>query len=200
MQFSYNTIYRRSVTSLPHPGKLVTMGSNKTAFWAFVAAAIVYALSLFLFAQALPDRVASHFGNNGLANGWMSRQEYVIFTLFMGLGAPLAVCLLTFLVRYFPSSLLNVPHPEYWRSPEHYPEACRYLFESSFWFGAAMLLWMAGMNYLTLQANAITPPRLDETQVWMLTGGFLVVIAGWIVLLVRHYKQVPPPPATTPSL
>jgi uncharacterized membrane protein len=65
----------------------------------------------------LPERVASHFGANGEANGWMSRSGYLWFVAGMGVGLPLFIIGLSFLSKFFPISMVNVPNKEFWLAP-----------------------------------------------------------------------------------
>ncbi len=68
--------------------------------------------------QQLPERVATHFGLHGEPNGWMQKPSAVMVMGGFGLGLPLLTVVLSFLVRFVPADLVNLPHREYWLAPE----------------------------------------------------------------------------------
>ena len=110
----------------------------------------LFIASVLLLGPTLPARVATHFGSSGHPNGWMSRSSHLLFFTLFGIGFSSFVIGLCYFVRFFPASLLNVPRAEYWRSSEHYSEACDYLFHHSFWFGTLATLWLAAFHALSL--------------------------------------------------
>lgn len=141
--------------------------------------------------QQLPSQIASHFDGAGNANGWSSRASFTGWMLGLGLGMPAFVCGVMYSIRFFPSSLLNVPHPEYWRAPQNYGKACDFLFRSSLWFGSAFLLWQAAFSHLIATANLSTPPKLDGSQVALVTAFLLIATAAWIVTLLWFFFRLP---------
>src|SRR4030095_13019413 len=66
----------------------------------------------------LPARVASHFGRGGLANGFMSHNEYVVFMLAMTTLRPLVVVACLGLIPRIATSRLSIRYREHWLAPE----------------------------------------------------------------------------------
>lgn len=153
--------------------------------------AILFILSVFHFGAALPARVATHFDGAGLPNGWMTRSAHLLSFSMLGLGSSLFILVLTALMRFLPASMLNVPHADYWRSPEHYPEACAYLHRHSYGFATLLLLWFGALHVLIVEANRHTPPRMNSDALWILMPGLLVAVAVWAFTLIRHFYNVP---------
>ena len=122
--------------------------------------AAIFAGSALWLAPQLPERAASHFGIDGRADGWMSRREMTVFLFGFGMGISAFIVSLFSLLCFLPSALLNVPRPDYWRSPEHYPEACRILRRWSYALAGWHLLWSAVFNYQIVAANRLHPPHL----------------------------------------
>ena len=111
--------------------------------WILLAvAALFFVLTHLSWMRQLPERPATHFDMQGRPDGWMDRSSHLVFMLLFGLGTPAFVITLCWALRFLPPSLLNVPKPEYWRSPEHYPEACRILLRWSVWLAVFMLVLM----------------------------------------------------------
>ena len=134
--------------------------------------------------RQLPERPATHFDMQGRPDGWMDRSSHLVFMLLFGLGTPAFVITLCWALRFLPPSLLNVPKPEYWRSPEHYPEACRILLRWSVWLAVFMLVLMTFINREVVAANLKSPPMLSTGGLLLLvfafSGGVLASIA-WLV-------------------
>lgn len=142
-------------------------------------------------AASLPDKLATHFDGAGHPNGWMTRAQHLTFLMLFGLGMPAFVIGLCYSIRFLPASALNVPKAAYWRSPEHFPEACRILFEHSLWFASLLLIWMTLLNSLVVSANRIIPPHLDNSSVLLLAGGLLACAAVWVAELCWRFARTP---------
>ena len=139
--------------------------------------------------QQLPPKIASHFNGSGVANGWMASSSFTFLMVVIGLGLPAFVIGVLYSTRFFPSSLLNVPNAEYWRTPQNYRMACDYLFYSSLWFGCAFVLWQAALFHMIVAANLVTPPHLNSTEIILLASLLLIFTGAWITTLLRHFLK-----------
>src|SRR5262245_44653287 len=88
---------------------------------------------------ALPERVASHFGTEGKADGWMTKGQFAIFyvamtgfmtLLFLGIGK---------LVEVTPNDLINLPNREYWLAPGRRATTIAAISSEMAWFGVALV-------------------------------------------------------------
>jgi uncharacterized membrane protein len=160
------------------------------------ASVLIWAISLalfigsvFLLGASLPERVATHFGASGHPNGWMIRSSYLLFSILFGIGFSSFVTGISYLARFLPPSTLNVPHSQYWRSPEHFGEACDFLFLHAFWFGTLVSVWLTALHYLIVQANRTVPVVLNSARMGALTVVFLAGTAVWAAVLIRHFAH-----------
>ncbi|MDB6132337.1 MAG: serine/threonine protein kinase [Verrucomicrobiales bacterium] len=163
---------------------------SRAAFLLPVCAA-VFAGAVLHGSGQLPDRVATHFGGNGAPDGWMDKSSFVPVSMTGGLGMPLLMMGLLYLVRFLPAKFLNVPHAAYWREPGNHRRACGILFSFSLWAASAFLLWQAALFYLIVTANRSVPPHLNTNHVILLTVALLAFTAVWTMALMRHFLKTP---------
>ena len=161
----------------------------KTPLFVWGVCLALFVLSVFVLGASLPERVATHFGASGQADGWMSRSKHMIAFSLFGVGFSGFVIGICYVIRFLPPTVLNVPRPDYWRSPEHFREACEFMFRHSFWFGAMTSAWLAVLHYLLVQANRKPVPALDAKAVWGLTLAFLAGTAVWVLSMVRFLAR-----------
>lgn len=140
-------------------------------------------------AEQLPERSATHFNASGEPDGWMSRTGYLRFTLLFGLAVPLLVIGTCYLVRFLPASLVNIPHRDYWLTPERKRESVEFLFHHSLWLGCLIVTLMIAMHATVLHANQQTPPRLSMTGMLLSMGFFLAGTVLWTIVLMRRFRR-----------
>lgn len=157
----------------------------------FLAVMVGAALLVHRQAGQLPERVASHFGASGKADGWMAREAEVRAVYRLVLAPPLFVIGLCYAIRFLPSRFLNVPNEAYWRTPENYSRACEILFRSSLWIGALMAAWAVSLHALIVAANRLTSLVLDSRGLAVITIMLAGAVVGWIVFLARRFSRVP---------
>ena len=139
----------------------------------------------------LPARVASHFGPGDLPNGWMSRDGYLVFMLGFGLLLPpVVVGAIGWLPKIAPRAI-NIPHRDFWLAPSRRDATLAALAAHACWLGCLLVLFIAGIHYAILEANASVPPRLPAELFWMLMIAFLAALALWIGALFLRFRNGP---------
>lgn len=146
-------------------------------------------MAFLVFSHDLPGKVATHFDMAGRADGWMSRSEFLRSFGLFGLLTPLLVPAIMGMLRILPERWLNIPQKDYWMQPGNRGEIGRFLFPASFWIAAANVLFVAGLFYLTVEANRQNPPVLNGIGIAVLTVGFLLAVLGWVVYIVRFFMK-----------
>lgn len=149
----------------------------------FAAAFIVYTT------RYLPDPVAVHFGTGNQADGWMSRNGYLIFMLsfMIGMTAFITFVVGTLLAK-FPQ-WTNVPNRDYWLAPKRRDESLRYLSAHGKRLGYLIVMMMLGMHYTILLANHTRPASLPVPVFTSILIGFAVALIWWIVRLYRRFPR-----------
>jgi uncharacterized membrane protein len=133
----------------------------------------------------LPERVASHFGANGVANGWMSREGYVWFMVGVVTFVSLTMLAAFGSVRFLPSGIVNIPRRDYWLAPEHRDETARTLLHYGLLLVGLNSLFFLALHLLVAAANEAQPPKLSN-DVWWLLVAFLTTTG---VLTFKLYRR-----------
>jgi len=165
------------------------MKSKKLPIMVFTICTLIFIMSVLLLSDQLPAKVATHFDSAGQANDWMTKDGHVAFILLFGIGISAFLTGSCYLIRYFPSSMLNVPNRGYWRSKEHYPEACDFIFRHSFWMASMIIALLSSINYMIVQANRLTPPSLDVKGSLAVIVLFFTGVLAWVAFLIFHFYR-----------
>jgi hypothetical protein len=137
----------------------------------------------------LPERVASHFGANNLANGWMTRDGYRLFMLLFATLLPVVVVgSVAWLPRCSPNAI-SLPNRGYWLDPKRRDATMAALAGHASWLGCLIALFIAGVHYLVLEANRASPAQMPAALFWMLLIGFLAGVALWIGALHQRFRN-----------
>lgn len=155
----------------------------------FSIVAMVYLAFVGASSGFLPDCVASHFNATGQPDGWMGREGYTLFMSVMGVGLPIFIVGLMYSIRFFPDWTVNLPHKNYWSSPEHRHFTADFMVAHSFWLAGLMIYLMAGAHFLTIQANRSVPVHLPGAAFGVLMAGFLAGMAVWVIALLRRFRH-----------
>jgi uncharacterized membrane protein len=146
---------------------------------------------LVLSAGQLPERVATHFNLTGQPDGWMTAAQATAFDGAMGLGLPLLIVGICYVIRFVPNRLINLPGPrrEYWLGPEQRPATMAHIFRHSFWLASMLIGLIAGVHYLILEANRQgIAPHLSVPAAIVLVACFLLALVAWFVALFHHFS------------
>lgn len=130
--------------------------------------------------EQLPERVATHFGAGGRANGWMPRDDYLLFMLAFAAGLPLVVFVVVGCAPRLAPSLINIPNRGYWLADARRDATLAALLDSGAWLGCVTALFAAGIHWTLLEANAATPPQLPGTLFVALIVAFFAAMVLWV--------------------
>ena len=155
----------------------------------FILVLIIATILISATSDHLPAQVASHFGAGGAPNGWMSRNDYRLVILAFAVGLPVAVVGGSMLLPRLEDTRINIPHRDYWLAPARRDATFRYLAAHAYWLGALLVVFIAGIHLLLLDANAAQPPRLAGQLLATLLVLFLAALAGWIATMAIHFRN-----------
>ena len=140
----------------------------------------------------LPDRVATHFGAGGAANGWGAKTISAL--LFIGIDALLFFPLFFAprLVFVFPTRWMNLPNKDYWLRKENRPHLSAMVASFAHEFGVVIFAFLFFAQMLTIQANVSQPVRFDEKA---LLAALIVFLGYTVVWCIRYFRAFRVPKA-----
>lgn len=154
----------------------------------FAIAAVAIGQGIYAF-PLLPERMASHFGASGAANGWMSKQQF--FAIYAATLLP-ALAVEFWVARRIArtdGARLNMPNKAYWLAPERRAATFAY-FEAFFaWYGCAFLGLLVYVMGLAMQANLNPPPRLPAGSTVTALALFVLFNAVALVAMFRRFSN-----------
>ena len=157
----------------------------------FATVPIVVAWFVVTTTGQLGDPVATHFGSGFVVNGWEQRSSYLRFALSFSTGLPVIVAAIVgWLPPLFPR-FVNLPHRDYWLAPERSAATFETIAVRAVLLGALLSVFMGGVHWLILQANAVVPPQLPSKPFWTMLIAFLTAFAFWIWAFWSHFHDVP---------
>jgi hypothetical protein len=59
------------------------------------------------------------------------------------------------------------------------------------WFSCLMIGFLAGIHYLTIEANRSNPVHLPAAPFAILVTAFVIATIGWVIILFRHFSKLP---------
>ncbi len=163
--------------------------NNRNIAFAVLTLTLALALGdLALRYPGLPERIASHFGPSGEANGWMDKSTFAIFIAGIFTFDTILFANVASTIRRTPDAKINLPHKEYWLAPERRDSTMDVIGGYMLWFGAATQILLAGVFRLVYQANLSSAPKLND-RVWIYLGVYLVFTLCWLVSMVSRFRR-----------
>jgi uncharacterized membrane protein len=141
----------------------------------------------------LPERVASHWDGAGNPNGYMSRDGFVSFYLWLMVGLSSLFGGIGALIRVTPDDAVNLPNKEYWLAPERREATITTITQQMNAFTIMLNAFMIGIHQLSIMAN-LTPDKHLSNGVWVLLLGFLGGTGYWVYKMYCDFK-IPQAPA-----
>jgi len=159
---------------------------------AFVANIILNIVSIVI----LPERVAIHYGEAGIPNGWAPNWVNALIMFGTDVLLFVSIWFAPYLTMKTPSKWLNLPHKDYWMKEENKPRMLAILTSLMHEIGAALLLFMFAIGLLSILANLADPMRLNMPAFWVVFWILMIYTVYWCVKLYVRFR-VPSPPTTS---
>ncbi len=161
------------------------------SFYAFIFLLGVALAQAIYYFPVMPDPMVSHFGFNGEANSYMSKNGFFAFEaiLFLVMTGSFLVMPWAF-EKYKVKAGINLPNKDYWLAPARADYFYAYFRESFAWFGVATLILLIGVMQMTFAANMQANPVLDNVEFLILFIGYLLFTAIWTISFCRKFGKI----------
>lgn len=150
--------------------------------------AAVMAFQWIHFYPLMPEKMATHFGASGEANGWMPRDGFLLFYCGMCAFLMLLFLLLPRLIGLFPDSMINMPNKEYWLATGRRGQTMALVGAHMAWLAVLVLGLMLAILQLTFLSNLMPEPRLEGTSIGITMGGFFLCMLVWLVAFIKAFN------------
>ena len=153
----------------------------------FAGLVLVAIVQMGYFYTYLPDTVASHFVTDGVADGWMSKQAFMVAHILCTVFLTLLFILAGILKLPAASKFISLPNRDYWLAHDRRQATELFLSQQARWFIFYTYLFLLMVFQLVINANLIEEKKLAEDQMWaaLLIYGVYVVI--WLVRFYRRF-------------
>ena len=135
----------------------------------------------------LPDRVASHFGPDGRADGWMAKDAFIALNIGVVAFTVTLNAVLAKILARVPNELINLPNREYLLAPERRAESLAAMQDQLHGMNAATAALLVFVFQCVYQANLKPDPRLEGPFLPVLAIYF-VYVAIWTIGLYRRFR------------
>jgi uncharacterized membrane protein len=150
----------------------------------FLANVVLVLLSVII----LPERVAVHFGPDGVPDHWAPNLVNAVILLGVNGLLFLLLCFSPKLIFIVPARLITLPGKRYWLAPENRDRTRAILATQMHRFGAALFLFLFVVGLLTLKANLSDPVRLDLGVFLFFLVVFLAYTVWWCIDFCRSFR------------
>jgi uncharacterized membrane protein len=137
----------------------------------------------------MPLRMASHFAADGRPNGWQPRESFFLITLVVGSLSGIISFFAPLRIASQPNARINLPHRDYWLSPERRSQTMNYISSFMAWFGCAVLFVLISGTYLALQANLAPNGRFNSGAMLAVIVSFLLFLLLALLRFFRHFQK-----------
>lgn len=166
------------------------MASRNAVLFALVlGAAVAFEVAT---SVALPEHVASNFGAGGAANGWMTREGYLVFMVLVTVGVPVAIVLLAGVLPRIAAGSVSLPHREYWLAPPRREATFDFMLAHACRFGMLLVAFLAAVHWLVARANAAADGRIDEGMLIAVMLAFVAALVAWMAAFVLRFRRPRP--------
>jgi uncharacterized membrane protein len=138
----------------------------------------------------LPQRIATHFGASGAADGWGTRGGYLTVDIITSAALVLGLPMLVGVFLRGSGAGLNIPHKDFWLRPENRPTLRRRLTVDMLFFGGAIGLLLSWVDVEVVRANALATPSMGASS-WVAIVVFVVVMLAYSTWMATVRYAIP---------
>ena len=165
------------------------MRSNRNLWMILVACCLALLVYLWMTSSHMPPRIAVHFGVDGVANGWMTPKEHILFVAGFGVGLPFFVALVFTLASHLPDHWINIPNRAYWLAVERRKATEQWIQRQGLWLAYALVAFAALIHHSILRANSTDVPNLSSGLIVPPIAVLLSAVIVSTALMLRRFRK-----------
>jgi len=162
---------------------------DRTARYVFWAIVLLLLWQIFSAYPHLPDKVASHFNIAGKPNGWMSKQAFLRFDVFLVGILALLFYFSGFFMNKIPNAFINMPNKDYWLAPERRDNSLRVIAGFLLWLGNGTLIFIFILQQHMIDYNLNPRKYSAGIGAWTPTIFYLFFVFLWTVGLFWRFQR-----------
>lgn len=165
------------------------MKVDRTPLTVLLLLAVVAAGQLLHYYPKLPETIAVHFGGSGQANGWSPKAGF--FFIYAAVEAAIVVAglAIAFFGERMPTSFLNVPHRDYWLSPERRTESLSFVWTQTLWIEAITLAFLIVVAEFVFRANLAGGAPIITRDFVLVIIVFVAAVVWQSAHIVRRFSR-----------
>ena len=145
------------------------------------------AQSLYFYTQ-LPDKVAIHFGSEGIPDSWASNETNLIIGICLYVSLFVFFLVVPFMINKVPARFVSLPNKYYWLSEERRDSTIGQIGRFLNIFGIAFIIFFIVLGHFVFIANMSNPVVLNENVVWSVAGCLIMFTVVWLFMFYRKFK------------
>ncbi len=167
------------------------MKTGTIHFKVFFLLLILCGIQIVYYAPQLPDQVASHFAMDGRADGWSSREAFILYYAVFFLFMAFTFFLIALFLPKIPPDLISMPGKDYWLTPERKAQTLEFLSERLLAMGNATLCFILILFQAIIQANieVVEGEVRSGLWFWILLALYFAYVTVWTVRLFRALRK-----------
>jgi uncharacterized membrane protein len=146
----------------------------KTLKIIFLFSAFIFLILQIAYYEYLPDTIATHFTANGVPNGWMPKTASLIISFIAEAIILFVFLIVEYLLKIVPPEMINVPHKDYWLTPENKGTLLRIITSHIYVIGIATNLFFVFLFYEMYRFNVHTNDGISMIAI----VPFIIIIVG----------------------
>jgi hypothetical protein len=162
---------------------------NRLSLVLFSALLVASTFHVFNTVGDLPERVAIHFRTDGVADGWINRENYRFLMSSLLVLLPLLLVWLMAGLPRLTNGKGQIPNCEYWFAQERRQQTERFLINHACWLGCLTVAVVYGTHISIARANAISPPALASGRFTTMVVVYLCGLVWWTTAYLRHFRR-----------
>jgi len=161
--------------------------SGKIHYLILAILSLFYFIFLLYYYPSLPERIASHFNISGEADGWMSKESFLVLMIVIFIFVNGSLLGITFLIKY-SNDFINLPNKEYYLNPVRKETTLKTINNFLMIINNLTITLMILINYLVINSNIGKSDKLSSSFIYIIAVYLLTIIIV-VIKMYSYFKK-----------